>query len=133
MCKSIRMSWSYFFWFLGGALGGAFAAYSASGKFKSVGEILLEMDEEKKQLLYTKATAIINNVGPQDIVALTAFVVGNPAIKQQLMGTVVDHVHNQLKMEIIDWLWPMTNFSKLLFNLWWLVKICSILFLENSG
>ena len=60
------------------------------------------MEKEKKQILFQKCSEVLANVKPMDFVALTAFVSQNMDMKQKLLGAVVDHVHKELKMEIID-------------------------------
>lgn len=84
----------------GGALGGAVATYSSWGKFKSVGQVLLDMDKEQKQILYDSSMIILKKASINDMATLNAMLAGDLVLKKQLLDRVVDHVKDQLHMEL---------------------------------
>ena len=84
----------------GGALGGAVATYATWGKFKSVGQVIMDMDKGQKQILYDTAMVILKKASIDDIVTLNAMMAGDLVLKKQLLDTVVHHVKNQLHMEL---------------------------------
>ena len=76
------------------------AAYTARGKFKSVEEVIMSMDKQQKQILYESAIVILKKASIEDIVTLNAMLAGDLILKKQLLDRVVDHVKNQLHMDL---------------------------------
>ncbi len=91
-----------YFWFCfsGGAVGGAVAAYASWGKFKPVSQVLMDMDRKQKELLYQSAMSILQNAAISDVMALNAVVAGDMVLRRALLDRVVDHVKDQLHMEL---------------------------------
>ena len=89
--------------FSGAAIGGAAGTYLTWDKFKPVSTVLKNLNKGQKQILYNKAMAILNNLSYSDLATLTSLAMGDAAVKQRIIGTVIDHVSNELKMKIIDW------------------------------
>ena len=85
----------------GGVLGGAAAAYSAHGTFESVGCIIRQMDDKRRKLLYEQALTILNKFSVTDIVALNALVAGETAFRHDMIGVIIDHLHDNLSMDVI--------------------------------
>ena len=85
----------------GGLLGGAAAAYSAHGTFESVGCIIRQMDDKKRKLLYEQALTILNKFSVTDIVALNALVAGETAFRHDMIGVIIDHLHDNLSLDVI--------------------------------
>ncbi len=81
-------------------MGGAVAAYSSWGKFKSVAQVLMDMDRKQKELLYKSAMSILQNAAVSDVMALNAVVAGDMVLRKALLDKVVDHVKDQLHMEL---------------------------------
>ncbi len=88
--------------FSGAAIGGAAGTYLTWDKFKPVSTVLKNLNKGQKQILYNKAMAILNNLSYSDLATLTSLAMGDAAVKQRIIGTVIDHVSNELKMKIID-------------------------------
>ena len=86
----------------GAAAGGSLAAYTSWGKFKSVPEILSDMDKDQRQLLYDHFTAIITGIEAHDVTSLGRLIAGDPLIRGQALMGLKDFVGGQLKMQIID-------------------------------
>ena len=84
----------------GGALGGTAAAYSAHGKFESVGSVIRRMDDAKRKVLYNQAMTIFNKFSVTDIVTLNALMAGEMAIRADLIGVVIEHLHDSLALEV---------------------------------
>ena len=76
------------------------AAYASRGKFKSVGEVIMSMEKQQKQILYDSAVVILKKASIKDITRLNAMLAGDLILKKQLLDRVVDHVKNQLHMEL---------------------------------
>ena len=76
------------------------AAYATRGKFKSVGEVIMSMEKQQKQILYDSAVVILKKASIEDITTLNAMLAGDLILKKQLLDRVVDHVKNQLHMEL---------------------------------
>ncbi|KAK2191302.1 hypothetical protein NP493_54g00037 [Ridgeia piscesae] len=85
---------------IGGALGGTAAAYSAHGKFESVGSVIRRMDDAKRKILYNRAMTIFNKFSLTDIVTLNALMAGEMAIRADLIGVVIEHLHDSLALEV---------------------------------
>ena len=84
-----------------GALGGGLAAYAATDNFRGVGSILLEMDEINKQKLFEKVTEIFEKASLDDVKSLHT-AAQDPAIRGKLLKAIIDHVENQLQINIVD-------------------------------
>ncbi len=82
---------------------GGMAAYAVSrDKFESVGKVIMQMNVQQKQLLFEESMKIIRSFSIQDVMTLQSTITGNMLLRRQLLDRVVDHVHNQLEMKIID-------------------------------
>ena len=84
-----------------GALGGGLAAYAATDNFRGVGSILLEMDEINKQKLFEKVTEIFEKASLDDVKSLHT-AAQDPEIRGKLLKVIIDHVENQLQINIVD-------------------------------
>ncbi|XP_066493378.1 protein C19orf12 homolog [Tiliqua scincoides] len=85
---------------VGGAVGGLVGAWMTSGQFKPVPQIILELPPLEQQRLYDDAYAIIRNLDWTDLAQLTALVMGNTAIQQQLLATLMNYLTTELRAEI---------------------------------
>lgn len=85
---------------LGGAVGGLVGAWMTSGQFKPVPQIILELPPLEQQRLYDDAYAIIRNLDWTDMAQLTALVMGNAAIQQQLLSMLMNYLTTELRAEI---------------------------------
>ena len=85
----------------GGALGGTAAAYSAHGKFESVGSVIRRMDDEKRKMLFERAVIIFRKFSVTDIVTLNALMAGEMAFRSDLIGVVIEHLHDNLSLDVV--------------------------------
>ncbi len=76
------------------------ATYASWGKFKSVGQVIMDMDKKQKQILYDSAMMILKKVSVTDIASLNSMLAGDLVLKRQLLDKVTDHVKNKLHMEL---------------------------------
>ena len=74
----------------------------SAGKFKSVPEILMEMDAKKRQLLYEHFKQIITGIEAHDVTSLGRLIAGDPIIRGQALLGLKDFVGGQMSMQIID-------------------------------
>ncbi|XP_054856910.1 protein C19orf12 homolog [Eublepharis macularius] len=85
---------------VGGAVGGLLGAWMTSGQFRPIPQIILELPPVEQQRLYDDAYAIIRNLDWTDLAQLTALVMGNAAVQQQLLGMLMSYLTNELRAEI---------------------------------
>ncbi|XP_045387733.1 protein C19orf12 homolog isoform X1 [Lemur catta] len=85
---------------VGGAVGGLLGAWMASGEFKSVPQIIMELPPAEQQRLFNEATAIVRHLDWTDAVQLTALVMGSEALQQQLLAMLVTYVTKELRAEV---------------------------------
>ncbi|XP_061449938.1 protein C19orf12 homolog [Rhineura floridana] len=85
---------------VGGAVGGLVAAKMTAGQFKPVPQIILELTPVEQQRLYEDAHAIIRNLDWTDAAQLTALVMGNAGIQEQLLTVVTNYLTTQFRAEI---------------------------------
>ncbi|XP_007474865.1 protein C19orf12 homolog isoform X1 [Monodelphis domestica] len=85
---------------LGGTVGGLLGAWMTSGQFKPIPQIIMELPPIEQQKLFNEAYAIIGNLHWTDVVQLTALVMGNDALQQQLASVVVNYVTQRLQAEV---------------------------------
>ncbi|XP_033012595.1 protein C19orf12 homolog [Lacerta agilis] len=81
---------------LGGALGGLIAASMASGQFKPVPQIILELPPREQQQLYEDVRAIVRNLDWMDVAQLTALVMGNSSVQEKLLMVVTNYITKEL-------------------------------------
>lgn len=86
---------------VGGAVGGALA-YSSTGSFKPVSQIIKDMNAHERQLLYDTMRDIIDNLAVDDYLALMAFLSGGPglAVRQQLMDRMASFMRDQMRVQM---------------------------------
>uniref|UniRef100_A0ABM5EV21 Protein C19orf12 homolog n=1 Tax=Pogona vitticeps TaxID=103695 RepID=A0ABM5EV21_9SAUR len=85
---------------LGGALGGALGAGMSTGKFKPVSQIIMELSLELQQQLYNEVHAIIRDLDWTDMAAITALVMTNGSIQDQVLGVLGKFLTNTIGAEI---------------------------------
>ncbi|XP_063859455.1 protein C19orf12 homolog isoform X3 [Scylla paramamosain] len=87
---------------IGGTVGGLTAAYLAQDKFRSVADVIRnDLTPLQKERLSSSVLRIINDFGPADVLALTAFTL-QPALKEKMLQEVFHFFQSQLHMQIID-------------------------------
>ena len=60
----------------------------------------MELPPIEQQKLFNEAYAIIGNLNWTDMVQLTALIMGNDALQQQLASVVVNYVSQRLQAEV---------------------------------
>ncbi|KAL2093795.1 hypothetical protein ACEWY4_011107 [Coilia grayii] len=85
---------------VGGAVGGLLGCWMTNGQFKPLPQVIMEMTLDQQQKLYTDVMAILGTIQWTDVAQLTAVVMGNVSLKQQVMAALMGHVHRELQAEI---------------------------------
>ncbi|XP_038070025.1 protein C19orf12 homolog isoform X2 [Patiria miniata] len=87
---------------VGGAVGGMMGAYATHGKFQSVPDVLTAMDHERRRQLYDHFRNVFGNFDAQDVVMLTALVMGDALVRVQALNGLKDFFSATMKMDITD-------------------------------
>ncbi|KAG0717827.1 hypothetical protein GWK47_053651 [Chionoecetes opilio] len=86
----------------GGTVGGVTAGWMASGKFKSVAEVIMnDLTVTERERLANSVMTILSDFGPSDVMALTAFAL-QPAVKEAVVREVCNFFQSQLQLQILD-------------------------------
>ncbi|NWS73674.1 CS012 protein, partial [Crotophaga sulcirostris] len=85
---------------VGGAFGGLLGAWMTGGQFKPVPQILAELPPAEQQKLYDEAIVILRRLDWTDVAQLTALVMGNAGLQQQLTGVLINYLSKELRAEI---------------------------------
>ena len=68
----------------------------------SVGTVIQRMEPKQQTKLYNETMAIIDNLSCDDFASLSRIVSGDIVLRDRLVATVIDHVTNEMRMEILD-------------------------------
>lgn len=60
----------------------------------------MELSPQQQQRLYSDVMAILGDMQWTDLAQLTALVLGNAALKQQVMGALLGYVTKELQAEV---------------------------------
>lgn len=60
----------------------------------------MELSPQQQQRLYSDVMAILGDMQWTDLAQLTALVMGNAALKQQVMGALLGYVTKELQAEV---------------------------------
>ncbi|XP_011385901.2 protein C19orf12-like, partial [Pteropus vampyrus] len=71
-----------------------------SGQFKPIPQILMELPLAEQQKLFDKAMAIVRHLEWTDAVQLTALVMRNMSVQQQLVTMLANYVTKELRAEV---------------------------------
>ncbi|XP_058010785.1 protein C19orf12 homolog [Ahaetulla prasina] len=85
---------------VGGAVGGLLGAWMASGQFKPVPQIILELPPAEQQRLYKDVCAIIQNLDWTDVAQFKAFVMASDSLQEKLLGVLTSYIINELQGKI---------------------------------
>ncbi|XP_016010594.2 protein C19orf12 isoform X2 [Rousettus aegyptiacus] len=85
---------------VGGALGGLLGAWMATGQFKPVPQILMELPPAEQQRLFHEVMAIVRYLNWTDAVQLTALVMGSEPLKEKLLAMLVNYVTKELRAKV---------------------------------
>lgn len=85
---------------VGGALGGLLGAWMATGQFKPVPQILMELPPAEQQRLFHEVMAIVRYLNWTDAVQLMALVRGSEPLKEKLLAMLVNYVTKELRAKV---------------------------------
>ncbi|XP_014003362.1 protein C19orf12 homolog isoform X2 [Salmo salar] len=71
-----------------------------SGQFKPLPQIIMELTPVQQQKLYVDIMAIIGEVQWTDVAQLTALVMGNATLQQQVTAALLGYVTKELQAEV---------------------------------
>lgn len=85
----------------GGLLGGVTAA-STTSQFRPVADILLnDLTADQQAILVNRVNNVIKDIGPQDLIALTAILMQNGSVRNVVLDVVKDFVRSDLNLQIL--------------------------------
>ncbi|XP_056137626.1 protein C19orf12 homolog isoform X2 [Lampris incognitus] len=85
---------------VGGAVGSLLGCWLTTGQFKPLPQIIMELSPQQQQKLYENLMTILDNVHWTDLAQLTALVMGNPTLKQQLTGALLGYITKELQANV---------------------------------
>lgn len=85
---------------VGGVMGSVFASWWASGKFRPLPQILLELPPQQKKKLYNDVMAVLGNLDWTDAAQLIALVMSSSSLQQQVTATLLNYVTKELRAEV---------------------------------
>uniref|UniRef100_A0AAQ4RDT7 Uncharacterized protein n=1 Tax=Gasterosteus aculeatus aculeatus TaxID=481459 RepID=A0AAQ4RDT7_GASAC len=85
---------------VGGAVGGLLGCWMTSGQFKPLPQIIMELSPQQQQKLYDDLLAVMGDIQWTDLVQLTALVMGNATLKQQLTATLLGYISKELQAQV---------------------------------
>ncbi|KAM8891276.1 protein C19orf12 homolog isoform 1-T2 [Spinachia spinachia] len=85
---------------VGGAVGGLLGCWMTSGQFKPLPQIIMELSPLQQQKLYEGLMAVMGDIQWTDLVQLTALVMGNATLKQQLTATLLGYISKELQTQV---------------------------------
>ncbi|KAL2093796.1 hypothetical protein ACEWY4_011108 [Coilia grayii] len=79
---------------VGAVVGGVLGYWMTNGQFKSIPQVIMEMTPDQKQKLYADVMPILGSRPIQwtDVAQLTAVVMGDTSLKQQVMAAIIENV-----------------------------------------
>ncbi|XP_062405727.1 protein C19orf12 homolog [Sardina pilchardus] len=85
---------------VGGAVGGLLGCWMTSGQFKPLPQILLELPPNQQQKLYSDIMSVLGSLDWTDVAQLTALVMGNATLQQQVVAALLSFATNELKAQV---------------------------------
>ncbi|XP_028441785.1 protein C19orf12 homolog isoform X1 [Perca flavescens] len=85
---------------VGGAVGGLLGCWLTSGQFKPLPQIIMELSPQQQQKLYDDLMVVLGDVQWTDLAQLTALVMGNATLKQQLTAALLGYISKELQAEV---------------------------------
>ncbi|KAM6947061.1 protein C19orf12 homolog [Lycodopsis pacificus] len=85
---------------VGGAVGGFLGCWLTSGQFKPLPQIIMELSPQQQQKLYGRLLAVLGDIQWTDLAQLTALVMGNATLKQQLTATLLGYISKELQAQV---------------------------------
>ncbi|XP_023674004.2 protein C19orf12 homolog [Paramormyrops kingsleyae] len=85
---------------VGGAVGGLLGCWMTSGQFKPLPQIIMELPMQEQQKLYADIMAVLGSLDWTDAAQLTALVMGNATLQQQVTAALLGYVTQTLRAEV---------------------------------
>ncbi|XP_061773828.1 protein C19orf12 homolog [Nerophis ophidion] len=85
---------------VGGAVGGLLGCWLTSGQFKPLPQVIMELSPQQQQQLYADMVAILGGVHWTDVAQLTALVMSNSSLKQQLTAALLGYITKELQANV---------------------------------
>nr|XP_029497182.1 protein C19orf12 homolog isoform X3 [Oncorhynchus nerka] len=85
---------------VGGALGGLLGWWMTSGQFRPLPQIIMELPPHQQQRLYADIMAALGSLDWTDLAQLTALVVGNATLQQQVTAALLRYITKELRAEV---------------------------------
>ncbi|KAI7802190.1 protein C19orf12 homolog isoform X1 [Triplophysa rosa] len=85
---------------VGGAVGGLLGCWLTSGQFKPLPHVIMELTPNQQQRLYEDIVAILGSITWTDVAQLTALVMGNATLQQQVTAALLSYIHRELQAEV---------------------------------
>ncbi|KAL4613619.1 hypothetical protein GN956_G22501 [Arapaima gigas] len=85
---------------VGGAIGGLLGCWMTSGEFKPLPQILLELPPQEQKKLYDTVMVVVGSLDWTDMAQLTALVMGNATVQEQVTAALLSYITQQLKAEV---------------------------------
>lgn len=84
----------------GGAVGGLLGCWLTSGQFRPLPQIIMELSPQQQQKLYDDLMVILGDIQWTDLAQLTALVMGNSMLKQQVTAALIGYISKELQAEV---------------------------------
>lgn len=71
-----------------------------SGQFKPLPQVIMELTPDQQHKLYEDIAAILGSITWTDVAQLTALVMGNATLQQQVTAALLSYIHKELQAEV---------------------------------
>uniref|UniRef100_A0A4W5PBF7 Zgc:162297 n=1 Tax=Hucho hucho TaxID=62062 RepID=A0A4W5PBF7_9TELE len=85
---------------VGGAIGGLLGWWMTSGQFRPLPQIIMELPPHQQQRLYADIMAVLGSLDWTDLAQLTALVMGNATLQQQVTAALLSYITKELRAEV---------------------------------
>ncbi|XP_071238127.1 protein C19orf12 homolog isoform X3 [Salvelinus alpinus] len=84
----------------GGAVGGLLGWWMTSGQFRPLPQIIMELPPHQQQRLYADIMGVLGSLNWTDLAQLTALVMGNATLQQQVTAALLRYITKELRAEV---------------------------------
>lgn len=81
---------------------GTLAAYNMSQNYKSLLQVIHEMDFDKQKKMFDVVQNVVSGVDISDVIKFGILLTTNQSIKQLVICEVINFVRNELSMQITE-------------------------------
>ncbi|XP_051953149.1 protein C19orf12 homolog [Xyrauchen texanus] len=85
---------------VGGAVGGLLGYWMTSGQFKPLPQVIMELTPDQQRRLYEDVMGIIGSITWTDVAQLTALVMGNATLQQQVTATLLGYIQKEFQAAV---------------------------------